>query len=160
MKARHKKSRGGSCAPAGGPGTAAHLEERHGAITHHRKRGGKVEEEKELGKMHGESAKNRLDRPGRKRGGRIGADTAPLSSAGRGDHPHSASDEMGGPRGGEPGYGGVPEHRHMHHRADGGRIDERDDPAAKKNVESEKGSIAADEEEGHRKRGGEVKKKK
>lgn len=39
-----------------------------------RKRGGKVE---------GEMKKARLDRPGRKRGGGVGADTSPLSSAAR-----------------------------------------------------------------------------
>jgi hypothetical protein len=47
-----------------------------------RKRGGKVmKEEKMAGKMHGEMSRHRLDRPGRKRGGRVGADMNPLSSA-------------------------------------------------------------------------------
>lgn len=45
-----------------------------------RKFGGKV-----LGGIAGSSAKPRLDRapPGRKRGGRVGADLGPLSSAGK-----------------------------------------------------------------------------
>jgi hypothetical protein len=45
-----------------------------------RKFGGKV-----LGGIAGNSAKPRLDRapPGRKRGGRVGADLGPLSSAGK-----------------------------------------------------------------------------
>lgn len=41
-----------------------------------RKHGGKV-----LGQMAGAKAKHRLDRPGRKMGGRVGADKSPLSSA-------------------------------------------------------------------------------
>ncbi len=44
-----------------------------------RKRGGAVKDCGPDGKM----SKMRLDRPGRKTGGRIGADTAPLSSAAR-----------------------------------------------------------------------------
>lgn len=131
MKARHKGSEVK-------PGIVAHLEADHGAIVKHRKRGGRVGEDKaheragekkmeagrkresegekkHLEKMHGEKAPLRLDRPGRKRGGRVGADSSPLSSAGKGDHPHSADDEMGGPRAGcEPGYshgGGVKKKR-------------------------------------------------
>lgn len=41
-------------------------------------------------RAHGGGVKHRLDRPGRKRGGRVGADTAPLSSAGKGDNPHGS----------------------------------------------------------------------
>lgn len=44
-----------------------------------RKRGGAVKDCAPEGKM----SKMRLDRPGRKSGGRIGADSAPLSSAAR-----------------------------------------------------------------------------
>lgn len=40
-----------------------------------RKHGGKVH------KMHGGKTKHRFDKPGRKKGGRVGADHAPLSSA-------------------------------------------------------------------------------
>lgn len=44
-----------------------------------RKRGGAVK--KDEGKVEGKMSKMRLDRPGRKKGGRVGADSAPLSSA-------------------------------------------------------------------------------
>lgn len=46
-----------------------------------RKRGGKVV------KMDDKKSKMRLDRPGRKRGGRAGADQSPLSSAAGGSNP-------------------------------------------------------------------------
>ncbi len=39
-------------------------------------------------RMTGGATKHRLDRPGRKRGGRVGADTSPLSSA----HGHHSSE--------------------------------------------------------------------
>lgn len=45
-----------------------------------RKRGGAVNAES---KPEGKFAKMRLDRPGRKTGGRVGCDSAPLSSAAR-----------------------------------------------------------------------------
>ena len=41
-------------------------------------------EAKELPPVMGGKARMRLDRPGRKRGGRVGADTSPLSSAAKG----------------------------------------------------------------------------
>ena len=55
--------------------------------------GGRVK--KEMGKVEGKMAKMRLDRPGRKMGGRVGADKSPLSSAAGGDSPsdQSHSDE-------------------------------------------------------------------
>ena len=40
-----------------------------------------AKQKKKGGKVIGKSAKHRLDRPGRKSGGRCGADKAPLSSA-------------------------------------------------------------------------------
>lgn len=43
-----------------------------------KKRGGKV---KKMMKAEGGKPKHRMDRPGRKTGGRVGADKAPLSSA-------------------------------------------------------------------------------
>jgi hypothetical protein len=49
-----------------------------------RKRGGKVKRKaggKVIGLMTGGGVKPRLDRPGRKRGGAVGADRSPLSSA-------------------------------------------------------------------------------
>lgn len=60
-----------------------------------KKHGGKVKR-KEGGKVHGHMAKHRLDKPGRKRGGAIGADMKPLSSAYKEkdavDHPTEPSD--------------------------------------------------------------------
>lgn len=49
-----------------------------------RKRGGKVHKKKHVGEPEGKIAKHRMDRlhrPGRKMGGRVGADKHPLSSA-------------------------------------------------------------------------------
>lgn len=53
-------------------------EKKHGGKVkkHHRKSGGKV-----IGLMTGGTVKPRMDRPGRKRGGGVGADRSPLSSA-------------------------------------------------------------------------------
>ena len=48
-----------------------------------KKNGGKVAKRKGGGMVEGHKAKHRLDRPGRKRGGAIGADMKPLSSAAR-----------------------------------------------------------------------------
>lgn len=67
MKA-HKKEGGGIKVAAGNPYVLHEAEEK--------KKGGKV-----VGKVHGGHSKHRLDRPGRKRGGRVGADKSPLSSA-------------------------------------------------------------------------------
>lgn len=55
-----------------------------------RKRGGKVH------KMHGSHPAHRLDRPGRKTGGRVGADKSPLSSA------HKATGSGADTAGGQP----------------------------------------------------------
>ena len=47
-----------------------------------RKHGVKVKKKmKHMGKAEGMKPKHRMDKPGRKRGGRVGADKAPLSSA-------------------------------------------------------------------------------
>ena len=48
----------------------------HHKKKHHRKTGGKV-----VGLMTGGAVRPRLDRPGRKAGGRVGANTSPLSTA-------------------------------------------------------------------------------
>lgn len=56
-----------------------------------RKKGGPVKAKKKVG-MDGAKAKMRLDRPGRKSGGRVGADKSPLSSAARTSDPDSAHD--------------------------------------------------------------------
>lgn len=60
-----------------------------------KKRGGKVEHHK----MEGEAGRRRMDRPGRKTGGRCGADMSPLSSAAKVKQPAGLdrqSDEEGG----------------------------------------------------------------
>lgn len=46
-----------------------------------RKKGGRVS--KDSARVEGKMAKMRLDRPGRKSGGRVGCDKSPLSSAAR-----------------------------------------------------------------------------
>lgn len=51
-------------------------EKKHGGKVKKRKAGGKV-----IGLMTGGAVRPRLDRPGRKSGGRVGSDRAPLSSA-------------------------------------------------------------------------------
>lgn len=89
-KHRHKKAGGGRTheVVSGNPDVLKEAEgkesyaegdeRKHGgrAKKHHRKAGGKV-----VGLMSGGSVRPRLDRPGRKMGGRVGADKAPLSSA-------------------------------------------------------------------------------
>jgi len=61
-----------------------------------RKRGGRVKK-KDVGEIGGKMSKMRLDRPGRKMGGRVGADRSPLSSAAGGENPsdqsHSEEDD-------------------------------------------------------------------
>lgn len=47
-----------------------------------RKKGGRAKKKKHV-HMEGHKGKHRMDRPGRKTGGRVGADKAPLSSAHR-----------------------------------------------------------------------------
>lgn len=65
-------------------------EKKHGGkVKHKRAAGGKVET-KSVGLMTGGAVRPRLDRPGRKAGGRVGADRAPLSSA----HHSSAPESM------------------------------------------------------------------
>lgn len=59
-----------------------------------RKNGGRMKK-KAGGMVEGHEKKKRLDRPGRKRGGKIGADMAPLSSAAkiRNASEHDATDD-------------------------------------------------------------------
>jgi hypothetical protein len=67
-----------------------------------RKHGGKVKRAKGGHVMHmdGKKSKHRMDRPGRKRGGAVGADRSPLSSAhrshGGGGESPSSKDTYGG----------------------------------------------------------------
>jgi hypothetical protein len=46
----------------------------------------------DLGKISGGKSRMRLDRPGRKRGGRVGSDMAPLSSAHNDSSPSKEAD--------------------------------------------------------------------
>ena len=96
MAARHRKKHKGMGGKIDGADVASGneevLEEAEGK---RRKRGGKAVI---AHRMTGGATKMRLDRPGRKRGGRVGADTAPLSSA---NAKHSADAEphsMVGPK--------------------------------------------------------------
>lgn len=105
-RAKHHAD-GGEIAHGGGdpdviaetkPGAHGGEKKRGGKVKHHgeehkRKRGGKVHHEEHERKRGGHVAeghhsKHRMDRPGRKKGGRVGADHAPLSSAHHeSDHP-------------------------------------------------------------------------
>jgi hypothetical protein len=65
-----------------------------------KKKGGRTEHEgkKHLGKPEGEEKKHRLDRPARKRGGGVGANVTPLSTANRTEDrrgPSAADDARG-----------------------------------------------------------------
>lgn len=74
-KKHHKKADGGrtNMKVSGNPDVFKEAEER--------KHGGKVHKGKHVGKIHGAHPAHRMDRPGRKTGGRVGADRSPLSSA-------------------------------------------------------------------------------
>jgi hypothetical protein len=64
-----------------------------------RKRGGRAKRKsggKVIGLMTGGGVKPRLDRPGRKRGGAVGADRSPLSSAHGHAKPGTAPEEESG----------------------------------------------------------------
>jgi hypothetical protein len=92
-------------------GKHGHRAHHHGHHKHHKAEGGRVDmkvsgnpdvfkeaEEKGPGKKHGgkvhhmrhkmegHKPHHRMDRPGRRKGGRVGADSAPLSSAHHGTH--------------------------------------------------------------------------
>ena len=83
-RAKRKKGGKAECKSMGGE-----AEERstHGRFERkEKKRGGHV------AKMEGKGAKHRLDRPGRKRGGGVGSDSSPLTSAAR-THDRRGDDE-------------------------------------------------------------------
>jgi len=71
-----RASGGGVDLVSGNPNVIKEARERKKGGKVGRKDGGKV-----LGLMTGGGVKARLDRPGRKMGGRVGANTAPLSTA-------------------------------------------------------------------------------
>lgn len=92
MKARHKmhhKKEGGriDMKVSGNPDVFKEAEDKEeGGSGDEKKKGGRVKRKKggavkTIGLMTGGAVKPRLDRPGRKRGGRVGADKMPLSSA-------------------------------------------------------------------------------
>lgn len=78
-----KRSGGGAMKVSGNPNVFKEAAER--------KDGGKVESKgKVLGLMTGGGVRPRLDRPGRKLGGRVGADKSPLSTANKTSSPSPA----------------------------------------------------------------------
>jgi hypothetical protein len=84
-------------------GRAKHHGKHHGKHKHHRAAGGPVKAPGvALGLMTGGGVRPRLDKPGRKAGGRVGADRSPLSSAHRG---HGDGHETPSSR---DTYGGTP----------------------------------------------------
>lgn len=86
MKARHKRAAGGVVDKDPSP-TDVYAGAGSNVIkeAEERKRGGRVK--KDMGKVEGKMSKMRLDRPGRKMGGRVGADCSPLSSAAKTEEP-------------------------------------------------------------------------
>lgn len=83
MKGRAKRSMGGGVAPKDPPPKTVYSGAGSNVVkeAEERKRGGRVA--KEGKKVEGKMSKMRLDRPGRKTGGRVGADRYPLSEASR-----------------------------------------------------------------------------
>lgn len=71
-----KKASGGAMKVSGNPNVFEEAAERKKGGKAKRATGGKV-----IGLMTGGAVRPRLDRPGRKIGGRVGADKSPLSSA-------------------------------------------------------------------------------
>lgn len=80
MKHRHKMAKRADGGATGKPEWYAGGASNVAKEAEEKKRGGKVKK-KAGGHVHGHMAKHRLDKPGRKRGGAVGADMKPLSSA-------------------------------------------------------------------------------
>ena len=103
MKGKHKKEGGRiGMKASGNPDVFAEAEEK-GEGGDEKKKGGRVKRKKggavtkSVGLMTGGAVKPRMDRPGRKKGGRVGADRAPLSSAHASSAPGKAPmEEEGG----------------------------------------------------------------
>ena len=94
-RARHKKSGGRiGMKVSGNPDVFKEAEEKTGS----RARGGRA---KNVGFMAGGAVRLRLDRPGRKAGGRVGANRSPLSTA------HSGSSSGGSSPSSADSYGGL-----------------------------------------------------
>jgi len=102
---KHKKKEGGriGLVASGNPDVLEEAkDDKDGDETgHERKRGGKVKK-KEKHMMEGKKPKHRMDRPGRKRGGAVGANTSPLSTA------HNAGHGTDGSSDPKDTYGGTP----------------------------------------------------
>ena len=90
--AAHHRAKGGSVKEPGGPIKEAggnpyvteEAAEKEGSGHHDKKHGGKVHHKRARGgRIEGHAARHHLGKPGRKRGGRAGADLSPLSSASR-----------------------------------------------------------------------------
>jgi hypothetical protein len=111
-RARHvpQRAKGGrtEMKVSGNPDVFKEAEEKHGApVKKHggkvkRASGGGVEGGKTVGLMTGGAVRPRLDRPGRKRGGGVGADMSPLSTA------HKGSTSGHGTPNPRDTYGGTP----------------------------------------------------
>ena len=113
MHIHHHKKKGGrvGLVASGNPDV---LEEAHedkdGEETgHERKHGGRMHKKhkrqtggKVIGLMTGGGVRPRLDRPGRKRGGAVGANTSPLSTAHSGGHGTDGSSSPTDTYGGTP----------------------------------------------------------
>lgn len=87
----------------------AHEDEDGDETGHERKHGGKVKKKKErqtggkvIGLMTGGGVRARLDRPGRKAGGAVGANRSPLSTAHSGGHGTDGSSKPTDTYGGTP----------------------------------------------------------
>lgn len=80
---QHHRAKGGrvDMKVSGNPDVFKEAEEKEGS----KNKGGRVHKHKHH-HMHGHHPKHRMDRPGRKKGGRVGADNAPLSSAHHGGY--------------------------------------------------------------------------
>jgi hypothetical protein len=88
-KARHCKKGGGriGLVASGNPDVIKEAEDKEGSYESgekEKKKGGRVKRARGGMAMHGHSPKHRMDRPGRKRGGAVGADRSPLSTAHKG----------------------------------------------------------------------------
>lgn len=98
----HKRADGGrtNMWVSGNPDVKKEAEEKKsgGRAKHKRAAGGKVTEDKAtaLGLMTGGAVRPRLDRPGRKMGGRVGSDRSPLSSAHNAGSAESLPKSQGG----------------------------------------------------------------
>lgn len=102
-RARHRKGGGRTeMKVSGNPDVFEEAEDKHGTKKKH---GGKVKRAaggKVIGLMTGGGVRPRLDRPGRKRGGGVGADTSPLSSAHKGGKGGAGSSSPSDTYGGTP----------------------------------------------------------